>query len=277
MPEQLSLVEFGRRFYQGISELTERLLKDVLAKDAGPPNTTERDAKLAILYFFSKAYKTFQAIYELWSRGFDQDAIILNRTLLEILLQADWIHHDPENAKRFQDHAAASSYAVYELMIKLSDATFPEAGEMASALAADPHFADKRSRYDEFTVKYGKVPMNWWGDNLRELVKKLCATGKDAKFYSEEYFYSYRTESGLVHSTALWVEDYVEKRDDGLQLHFLPERPKDASVIVHASRRVLRMNAIVNAVWNLSFAKEIDDGIHVIEDGLKAIDEKPRS
>jgi hypothetical protein len=141
-------------------------------------STAERDAKLAILYFFYKASKTFQAIYVLRSRGFDQDGIILNRTLLEILLQADWIHHDPENAKRFQDHAAASSYAVYELMIKLSDATFPEAGEMASALAADPHFADKRSRYDEFTVKYGKVPMNWWGDNLRELLKKLCTSGK---------------------------------------------------------------------------------------------------
>jgi hypothetical protein len=69
----------------------------------------------------------------------------------------------------------------------------------------------------------------------------------------------------------------VEKRDDGLQLHFLPEPPKDASVIVHASRRVLRVNAIVNAVWNLSFATEINDGIHAIEDGLRAIDEKSPS
>lgn len=59
---------------------------------------------------------------------------------------------------------------------------------------------------------------------LRELLKKLCTTGKDAEFYSEEYFYSYRTESGLVHSTALWAEDYVEKRDDGLQLHGTTER-----------------------------------------------------
>ena len=83
MAQQLSLAEFGSAFHQGVCELTERLRKEVLTKDAGPPGTTERDAKLAILYFFCKAYKTFQAIHLLWRQGYNQDAFILNRTLLE--------------------------------------------------------------------------------------------------------------------------------------------------------------------------------------------------
>ena len=145
---------------------------------------------------------------------------------------------------------------------------------MASALAADPHFVDKKERYDEFMAKHNKVPLNWWGDNLRELVRKLCAAGKDPSFYSEEYYYSYKTESGLVHSTALWVEDYVEKKNDGLQLHYFPEPPRDASVIVHASRRLLRINAIVNTLWGLSFTKEIEDGVDDLEKTLGEINVK---
>src|SRR5712692_7289633 len=105
MDEDMPLGEFGSGIYHTIRTLAEELLDDVLKKDIGDPNTFERDCKSSILFFFCKAYKSYQAIYHLWYSGFDQDAGIINRTLFELLLQATWINHDSKtNAPLFQDH-----------------------------------------------------------------------------------------------------------------------------------------------------------------------------
>src|SRR5262245_54451024 len=85
----MALDQIGKGVYLATYNRLTPILEEVLSGDAGPPNSWERDYKLALLYFFSKALKTYQAICCLWTTGFEQDASVLSRTLFEIVLQCE--------------------------------------------------------------------------------------------------------------------------------------------------------------------------------------------
>jgi hypothetical protein len=51
--------------------------------------------KAAMLCFFSKGYKSHQAIQQLWMNGYGEDTVTLLRSLFELMLQATWIHRSP--------------------------------------------------------------------------------------------------------------------------------------------------------------------------------------
>ena len=56
--------------------------------------------KAAMLFFFCKTYKTYQAAYLLHREGFSEDAFILARTVFELALQARYMKEDPKPRAR---------------------------------------------------------------------------------------------------------------------------------------------------------------------------------
>jgi hypothetical protein len=224
------------------------------------------------LYFFSKALKTYQAICCLWTTGFEQDASVLSRTVFEIVLQCEWLRVNPmEHAVRFQEHAATLHYAAYLRIDKIAQSgRMPDVVAMRDRLQAAPAFATWQAQHNAFATKYGygpnKVPHNWWGDTLHDVVKALHDAGVNTDYLAEEYYYAYTIESTLVHSSAMCYLDYVERDNEGLQLHYHPESPANASVMIHATRRVLRIAAIVSHAWALPFDAQIADDLAVIEE-----------
>lgn len=264
---EMSLDQFGKGLYATVATRLTAILDHLLGSDAGPPNEWERDYKLALLYFLSKSYKTYQAIGCLWMNGFDQDAAALSRTLFELVLQCEWLRVNPrEHAVRFQEHAATISYAAFLKVNKIAQTgRMPDALTMRDKLRTSPEFGASKAQYENFATKYGyptdKVPHNWWGNTLAELVKDLQDAGVSPAYLAEEYYYAYTIESALVHSSALRAADYVDRHKDVLELHYFPEAPTDASVIVHSSRRVLRIAAIVDQAWTLGFEAQIADDL----------------
>jgi hypothetical protein len=271
---EMSLKQFGKGINDTILSRVTTIVDALLRCDAGPPNGWERDYKLALLYFLSKSLKTYQAIGCLWMQGFDQDASALSRTLSEMVLQCEWLRVKPrEHAVRFQEHAATSSYASFLNVSKIAQSEqMSEAVVMRDKLKAAPEFSAWKAQYEHFASKYNyppnKVPHNWWGENLAGLVKLLKAAGVSPSYLTEEYYYAYAIESALVHSSALRDQDYVEQYKGGLRLHYYPEDPADASVIVHSSRRILRIVSIVNQVWGLGFDAQIADLLADVDEML---------
>lgn len=268
---EMSLNQFGKGIYDAILNRLTLIVDALLLCDTGPPNEWERDYKLALLYFFSKSLKSYQAIGCLWMNSFDQDASALSRTLFEIVLQCEWLRVKPgEHAVRFQEHAATSSYASFLRISKIAQSgRMADAIDMRDKLRSTPEFSAWKARYEQFASKYGypanRVPYNWWGDSLADLVEALQGAGVSPSYLAEEYYYAYAIESALVHSSALRDQDYVEHYEGGLKLHYYPEAPKDASVLLHSIRRVLRIAAIVNEAWALGFDAQIADDLLVAE------------
>lgn len=268
---EMSLDQFGKGMYVAILNRLTPIVDALLLCDTGPPNEWERDYKLALLYFFSKSFKTYQAIGCLWMNGFDQDASALSRTLFEIVLQCEWLRVKPgEHAVRFQEHAATSSYSSFLKISKIAQSgRMSDAIDMRDKLRAAPEFSVWKAQYEQFASKYGypanRVPYNWWGESIADLVEALQAAGASPSYLAEDYYYAYAIESALVHSSALRNRDYVERYKGGLKLHYYPEAPTDASVLLHSIRRVLRIAAIVNQAWSLGFDAQIADDLAVAE------------
>jgi hypothetical protein len=258
--EEMSLEQFGTGIYVAILTRLTRLVEELLRRDAGLPGEWDRDYKLALLYFLSKSLKTYQAIGCLWMNGFDQDASALSRTLFEVVLQCEWLRVKPaEHAVRFQDHSATRSYASFLKVSKIDQSgRMSDAKDMRDKLQAAPEFSSWKAQYEH----------NWWGDSLADLVKELQNAGVSPGYLAEEYYYSYAVESALVHSSALRDQDYVEPNKGGLKLHYYPETPRDASVLLHSIRRVLRVASIVNQAWALGFDVQIAEDLAIAEQML---------
>ena len=91
------------RMFQLAIELAEKIKnnsKHLIASDE-----EELLYKGAMLFFFSKAYKSYQAIKTLWENGFAEDAFVLARTIFEIALQARYMTKEPRTrARLFFEH-----------------------------------------------------------------------------------------------------------------------------------------------------------------------------
>ena len=58
------------------------------------------DYKRAMLFFFCKAFKTYQAARLLWQAGFPEDASNLARSIYELRLQSIYLSQKPEERSK---------------------------------------------------------------------------------------------------------------------------------------------------------------------------------
>ncbi len=239
----------------------------------GSDGTTEYYRKKAIVFFTSKTLKTFQAIYCLWLHGFEEDAFILNRTLFEIALQVLYIEQNPEvRAAQCVEHEKTMSYGQYQDLENLVKSD-PEhtATSLVDKLKLEPDAALWKRQYEEYKSKYGiapdkRVPRNWWGGNLFDLVKELIANKVDNEFVDEEYRLSYNIESGLVHSSMMWHRDYVTFYGNSFKLSYLPRKLDKISVLVHSGRRLMRIVLALNNSFGLSYTSRIEEAIRDLDE-----------
>ncbi|MEE8484540.1 MAG: DUF5677 domain-containing protein [Nitrospinota bacterium] len=95
--------EKAKRLFSITVDLSEKIVRKLDSLEI----TQDEDFlfKNAMLFFFCKAYKSYQAIYLLWEKGFEEDAIALTRTLFELTLQSHYMKSAPkERALLFAEY-----------------------------------------------------------------------------------------------------------------------------------------------------------------------------
>jgi hypothetical protein len=197
----------------------------------------EQVYKGAMLFFLAKAFKSYQAIFELCRIGFFQDAVVLSRSIFEIFLQACWMLGDPEaRATAFAKHDPVERYNRYQKLAK-----FPS---LVKEIEERQEELDQlRSWYDEFQDEF-KRNKGWWGEDIRWLARQL---GQE-----EGYLRLYPLYSPLVHSTSSSAKYYIEETDQGTKVDCGPSTNGQELAPFEVSTGFVLLTASATAkAWNL--------------------------
>lgn len=118
----------------------------------------------AVLMFGPKSYRTYLSVSVLWQRGFDEDAYILVRSLMEACMQLRYLSEDPKiRAKLFEQSEAVGTYRYYEGINKVA----PETGKHLRAMTEN--FAKMVAGYELHKDKFPKKNLGWHGKTIKEL------------------------------------------------------------------------------------------------------------
>ncbi len=171
--------------------------------------------KGAMLFFFCKAYKTYQAAYVLHREGFSEDAFILARTVFELALQARYMKEDPKpHARLFTEFDPVARYRYY---LRLRDLGVTDEIQKFKTHQHELKLDEMKQYYDRLHNVY---PANkgWWGESIYWLAKHL---GKEME---KRYVAVYWMQSNLVHSGTSAVKEYLREHEGGLQINCSPSK-----------------------------------------------------
>jgi hypothetical protein len=221
------------------------VLRTPLQLGPGKPEITQ-------LFFFAKAYKTYQAISILWHQGFPEDSIILMRTLYELMLQVSYTYMEPVKcANLFREFSDYGAYHIYQSLKKSN----PERAE--SFLQDYPgKLQEIKDRYSSLRKKFNKK-MDWFGMSISELAEKV---GK-----SREHGLVYSYTSKFVHSDQATLHRYLSRRAEGLMVKCKPEIDTDYLTVLQSARLIIEISDYVNKHLNLNQDAVIDQAFIELE------------
>jgi hypothetical protein len=163
---------------------------------------------VVMLFFFSKSYKTYQAIAFLWRSGFYEDAWLLTRTLFEIWMQAAYLREKPmERTRQFREHGPVSMYRGYHKLKKHGEHT------LTAAFESRDDFAEIKCQYYLHNTTAGP---NWFGNSLRCLADELGTP------FDREYLIGYWWQSNFVHTAIATMQHFVIDPEAHLRLNCHP-------------------------------------------------------
>jgi len=99
-------------FYADVSGLGEEIIKS--EKDVKGLDEKELAYRIAMVFFFGRSYKSYQALYKLWSSGFEEDAYVVLRGIYESFLQARYVAREPhKRAMQLTEYDFVERYKFY--------------------------------------------------------------------------------------------------------------------------------------------------------------------
>lgn len=227
-------------FQSGIG-LAEKFLSQVTSVAASDPE--EFAYKGAMLFFFCKAYKSFQATHRLWREGFEEDALILVRTIFELALQSRYMHEDPKpRARLFTEHDPVVRYRYYLKLKELSDRKM-----LGSIQVPESDLQEMQGYYEKLKDRYPEY-RGWWGDSIGWLARHF---GKETEV---RYVAIYWMQSSFVHSGVTSVRKYLGDEKTGLKIRCYPNHSDEIMVPQEAT------------LWFIDVMKHASDALGVSMD-----------
>lgn len=225
------------------NNLAEKIVRN--AKSLASADEDEVLYGASMLFFFCKAYKSYQAIQALWEKGFAEDAYILTRTIFEIHLQAEYMCAEPKNrARLFVEHDPVVRHRWFRRLKSLGDSDL--------AKTIDPQaLAEMENESKRVEANY-KNSHNWWGNTIYWLANQL---GKHV-LYAGIYW----KQSNLVHSGILSTKEYLDGGQNILTAKCYPSKSEDLAVPRESTLFFLEIAGQTAKALGVDAALEIDRG-----------------
>lgn len=202
--------------------------------------------EVAMLFFFSKSYKTYQAVSALWRDGFYEDAWTLTRTMFEIWAQAAYLRAKPkERACQFREHDPVRMYRAYR-SLKRQGEKEPLAAAQAPAFEGREDFAEIESQYN---LRHKTAGRNWFGNSVRALAACLGPR------FETEYLSGYWWQSNVVHTATTAMQHFVANPGEATLLNC---HPGDAE-----PQMDVKMAPKSATLYLISIVEEISDGLSI--------------
>jgi len=210
------------------------------------------DKEVFTAFCVGKAYKTHGALLLLCEQGYGQDAAILVRSLIDLLITLLYILEDSTN-KRIQ------RYFAYDWILrkKMFDygKTKPEILKLLEARNANPKSKDntlkeieEQAKLAQEKYKYGR---DWSDKNIREMAEFV-----DKK---DLYLTIYRLQSQLMHTAPRTMNEYIKDNGKGYTIEVGQNDRWVEDTLVVAFDCMYNIVGQYDKLLHLGYAKQLDD------------------
>lgn len=217
--------------------------------------------KRIFLFFLARIIKTYSALYTLCREGYGQDACLLLRSLLEILISAKYIMIRPAEADREAVRFVEYKWVILNRCLAESERDFH-----------DPAAADSSSnrtmiaaKFQEYKQKYkitsDRALLTWSGKATKDMAKLA-----DKKLL-KEYESAFRIDSRFSHPSIIGDKEYVDPQEDVLVLSFSPS----TSGVVLSLKRAVTYLADFLSIFNVLFGLNGDASLNQLQSGITEI------
>lgn len=191
-------------------------------------------AAQVLMFHFGRSVRTYGAICLLLSNGFTQDAVVLARTLLEVLFEMAFIARFPEDAHYYFDHALDLEKRFQRNWRAYSPAK-TSATEVSKIKHGEP--ADHVSG-----LSHGA-----WHPKHRSVKKRAKESGIAQIYY--DLFYS--LASRYSHGSGDWLREIAQKCRDRIEVSYEGDRMEHDLVLLIACDTFLQILVVADAALGL--------------------------
>jgi hypothetical protein len=213
-----------------------------------------------VSFFAGKTCKTHEAIVILTERGYGQDAGILLRSLVNLVINAYWIARDPAvRLERYMDYDWILRSQAADIG-RRGDALARLTPEMRCQLAALDAEIEKKAR--EAKEKHHYDRRGWSGISIRDMAKDVG--------FQNYYDYAYRLLSNLEHSNSRSTTSYLEEASGAYQFNVGPGPEYVRVILATAYGLLVDLFALADKVLNLGLALALDEARQKAQANKKA-------
>ncbi|MGE0269541.1 MAG: DUF5677 domain-containing protein [Candidatus Omnitrophota bacterium] len=206
------------------------------------------------LFIVTRSIKTFASILVLCKAGYGQDVSTLLRSLLENLVTAKYIIHDPDTADEKARRFVAYKWVIFKRQLPEQEKMAKTASvEQKNELLERKHKIQKK--VDEFKNNFNiisdKALITWSGKSIRDMAKKV-----DHKLL-DEYEKTFRLCSRFSHPSILGDNEYLIQDDKNLIFSPLPSDIGIVTNLVSAIKYEMEFLNVTNHLFKLNKQAEI--------------------
>ena len=194
------------------------------AKSISASDEEEMNYKRVMLFFFGKAYKSYQAMKILAQEGFREDALVISRTIFELSLQAQYLNEDPKTlARLFVEHDPVVRYSWYKRLKQMGLTDLVNDIE-----SRQQELQELKQAHDNLSSNYPK-PDKWWGKSIWWLADHL---GDQMR---KRYATVYWELSNYVHTGITSAKEYIDMKDGKFKLNCYPSKLEKNKIFFEAT------------------------------------------
>jgi uncharacterized protein DUF5677 len=206
----------------------------------------------AMLFFFCKAYKTYQAVELLWSGGYVEDATSVVRSIYELRLQAAFMSRDPViRSRQFLKHQFKCSIGTLQILRRLNDPVRRSELDMGESVVRDA--AESEGMLDLFNnlpAAVRAITKNWWGSGgIKRLLEDLGLEGEYDLIYSQLSDYS--------HGGVRLLQRYVQLSENSMTMLYRPVRSPSITVPWSAFDWLSQIIGYTGRAFDLNFDETV--------------------
>lgn len=219
-------------------------------------NQNEWLFKGIVVALFWKGLKTHLAIENLLEAGFFQDSFILLRSLLEIIINLEYIKRNP------QDRVKLYLEFDYITRKRLLDAGRKVYGDKFPGSEKDDEIKELESNYQRVKNEYPKK-YQWSGRSIKEMASEVGL--------GDLYDLIYSHLSTYVHSSASSHSSIIRNESEGLRIIIIPEQEDHSEIekVIHFTCVfTLMLIKLYQEIFSLEYSKEVAE----IEKKFKSMD-----
>jgi hypothetical protein len=256
-------------FHIGV-ELAEALLLQIRQRAISGNLNYRR----AMLFFFCKAFKSYQAIQLLWREGFREDAYVLARTIYELRLQAMYLSQDPEGRSMlFIRHWFKAGFGTLQLLKRIAKPEWAdgiEQGAQEMRKAAERFGCADILENSDAEQAERAISQKWWGKGIKGLAKDLGLENEvESGARVQEYDLIYSQLSDYTHSGPMVLHMFLQISESSIKMLYKPAKDSRLTLPFSVTDWLTQIVGYTGRAFEI--ADQLDPLVYLAQSMAKAI------